>query len=370
MPPYLTVKRQSNLSDLLRPLFFSKARILHILIVAKTTYIAQVTQPSIYFRNKISRLMFGFLWNNRWQLFSQKMALSEPNFGGLGLKDPFLQAVTFQIRRTYKLFQRKDTQNFSFLQYSLALKAKLFDVSFIPTPIALQPAPAYAFLIEKMRTLRSIPQFEDNLLTKPNLLYSLLNPQQVPNIQQQHSTDIWPLAWQTISKLHLPALPKDMNLKTAHRRLPTKDRIQRICHTGTGACPHCGRLETHEHLLLSCPALSGLWRRIFDYLGIPMPTRWTILNHLPVYSNKKDYVIHHLIATTKFAIWKNRNKQMYNNCSRTISQVFFDAFFRFREIFIADCTLTGSQFRRTWSIWRNIVKYDSTRKPYLAIPQW
>lgn len=104
------------------------------------------------------------------------MALTEPNFGGLGLKYPFLQAVTFQIRRTYKLFQRRDTQNFPFLQYSLALKGKLFDESFTPTPIELQPSPVYDFFIEKMKTLRNIPQFADNLLLQPNTLYSLLNP--------------------------------------------------------------------------------------------------------------------------------------------------------------------------------------------------
>jgi hypothetical protein len=79
-----------------------------------------------------------------------------------------------------------------------------------------------------------------------------------------------------------------------------------------GHCPHCGRPETTQHLLVTCPMLTGVWglmqhtmRPLHEYLnGMTVDQKTYLDKVMPVQ-------VFEMATAARYGIWLARNKALF-----------------------------------------------------------
>jgi hypothetical protein len=106
------------------------------------------------------------------------------------------------------------------------------------------------------------------------------------------------------------------------KRLPTKENLIRrgIMLNSSALCVGgCGNPETEEHLFFNCPMLGSVWRKIVNWLGVPLVLPEggyihlnTLKNMVPCNIKIRDKIAVIWFSTIS-SIWRTRNDMIFNH---------------------------------------------------------
>jgi hypothetical protein len=86
----------------------------------------------------------------------------------------------------------------------------------------------------------------------------------------------------------IPSKMSTLAWRLFHRRLPTKGNLVRrgISLNSSSLCVGgCGKPETEDHVFFNCPMLRSVWRKIVNWLGVPLVFPEGGYNHLIILKN-------------------------------------------------------------------------------------
>ena len=104
-----------------------------------------------------------------------------------------------------------------------------------------------------------------------------------------------------------------------HRVIRVRDSLKTWGYINNDKCVLCGRVETIEHCLLTCPRATRVWllfaAMITALTDVPLlPTPLSVLYPLNLHPSTTGFrIAHYLIATILYWIWIARNLATFRN---------------------------------------------------------
>ncbi|KAL4393368.1 hypothetical protein AHAS_Ahas02G0045000 [Arachis hypogaea] len=123
--------------------------------------------------------------------------------------------------------------------------------------------------------------------------------------------------WDEIWKWKGPQKNKIFMWLTMHQRIPTKERMKKIC-GGNGCCHHCpDKEENILHVLRDCPKVSRIWTQLIkpeaigSFFGHQL-SDWVEQNLNQELGKENNYSWRDTFMTTCWRVWFWRNQEVHN----------------------------------------------------------
>ncbi|KAJ0522407.1 putative RNA-directed DNA polymerase [Helianthus annuus] len=105
-------------------------------------------------------------------------------------------------------------------------------------------------------------------------------------------------------------------------RIPTTSALAaRNVAVGDGRCPMCGFAdEDADHLLVACSYAKMVWRRICEWVKLPIPSSFDSVKQILDYvqssslAAKRKKVVYSIFLLTLWQIWLQRNNKIFKGC--------------------------------------------------------
>lgn len=161
-----------------------------------------------------------------------------------------------------------------------------------------------------------------------------------------HRVDPPDFPWRALTSGHLPESAIDVQWQRGWRILPTKDRLQRWGVTADAACPNCGRHETVDHAVASCPVARAFWR-----LAHRAAPGLRVAQYYARGSCPRDAFGKLCVAVGELILWRNRCKAVAQERRLRLQWPLLSHFRReIRAVLSAQLFWLGeAEFLRRWS---------------------
>lgn len=307
--------------------FEGKILLLKMVLLPILLYTALTFPPTVLHLTQVVRTCFLFVWGSKMERLKRIYMMKSPEKGGKGMPNikRFLYTkylvLCLQAHNTeaiWSFFLRYAT-GFTFRKhgwYNLSLKS----------PFCLNPPWFYSILQTIISDFNLHNKTREDLCDKLKLkLHFNAAETLIPIIQMPE--DEVKIIWANVSHKQLHNSQKDLAWACVHECLPTKVFQHKRGVIPSAKCPRssCRSNETVKHILWDCFYAKELWRKVKPLLeqvaGIKVLNFELVLyGKVETIPQAKFVILWKMINSFKEALWKVRNKIIFNSNEVTVNE--------------------------------------------------
>lgn len=278
-------------------------------LLPSLNYLAYVFPVPFWFGRKLEKLVFSFLWKNSTEMVARGQMYRLMRDGGRGVPCIPLKMEAIFCSWAARLASQEREHKARFLaQFWLAFPLRSLGNWRGTMPWSANRPEHYRraadFIARKPWCL------EQSLVLEQRKLYHKLSEELVDRVEKVVLP--YKVSWIRLQPSYLTGFCKDLNWLAALGRLPVRERLYRHGSGRSPMCPTgCGKEETIEHALWSCPGAASLWRSVMQWWERwrgPIITRDLVLYGLglEVFDAERRRVIWGTISEGKHVLWEWR----------------------------------------------------------------
>ncbi len=291
-------------------------------ILSKIWYLAEIDPPQKREIKQINRLIFRFIWGHNGEFVARATMFLPPSRGGLGVINIEDRVAAMQGIHVSKTVSNETAKWKALARYWCAISLRAIAPALLRnnTPLCSAAPEFYKSVLKNFKENKHlVADWRKNNL-KAYLAAILESRKTEPKVERDCPDKRWPAAWKnTLCAKKLKNSQISLNFKIAHNVLPTGYRLRRSSHDN-GDCPHCGRMETLQHVFLDCSVVRPVRAWLSDYLGS--------LNNRPVHVDSDTMILSlfetqiqqkplqqmtRVISLYRMSVWLARNKAKFEN---------------------------------------------------------
>lgn len=312
----LTKTRQRLTFWGLRDLTFEgKLLIVKAMILPLFLLVTSVFNPPRRVLLNLDRQVFYFFWGSKWERLRREVVKKSPFNGGRGLPD-FKTFMASRYTAIHMTLAGKNTKSGHMTRYCMGgyLRSRRLLPADLQRPVAFTPPPAYAVLIDFMKSF-NLESETMTVLTNHKRILSVVQERepvsQVRGLAFGEPTTVW----RNVAHPALLNRHRDLSWMVAHEILPVAAVMHSRSMAKTSRCPRptCGGEETVRHLLWECPFALDLWREAGPLVTPSLPAGEVLDPQMVLYGVSRSPIPPHqfrqlwlTLTCIKEAIWTSR----------------------------------------------------------------
>lgn len=272
-------------------------------ILSKIWYLAEVDPPHRADVKRINRMIFRFIWGHNGEFVNRATMFLPPFRGGLGVINIENRVAAMQGKHVQQTVGDEKAKWKNLAKYWCALSLRELAPALLRknTPLCDSTPKFYKMVLKNFRENKHLVADWEKL-TLRSYLASMLDSQRTkPKVERNYPDGRWQESWKNLLCAKLKNSAISLNFRVVHNVLRTGYRLHKQTNQNA-QCPHCGQLETLEHVFVDCTAVNpvGAWLcyRLSSLINRLVPQNsFTLIRSLfPI--QKPQTTVHKLIRIT------------------------------------------------------------------------
>ena len=323
--------------------FRGKSVILQTVLCSSIWYIGSLTSMPKNVGEKLNKLAFTFLWNNKPEALKRESLLNTYANGGLNIVDIKTKIESLFVKQVLQLIKEHRAKWTFLAVYWLGIHLREYVASFasLSIPHAEQIPKYYYNALRVFRTfVHMVPDFMGRQSVTTKFIYGkLIQRKQIkPRVTRIYPTIVFAETWKWVQCAFVDPRYRDLAWRIAHQIIPTQSLLYKYNISRNIKCYLCKtQPETITHLFYECRTLRGLWSfvetTLFHLTGCQVTITLNAMFHIFQKNNNNDNndMLILLINLLKYCIWTMRNLSKHEHKKVTTLNV--------KAMFISSLTL-------------------------------
>ena len=245
--------------------FRGESVILHTVLCSSIWYIGSLASMPKKVEQKLNKLAFTFLWNNKPEALERESLLNTYADGGLNIVDIKTKIEALFVKQVLQLIKEHRAKWTFLAVYWLGVHLREYVTAFasLCIPHGEQIPRYYHNALRVFRIfVHMVPDFMGRQSVTTTFIYGkLIQRKQIkPRITRLYPTIVFAETWKWMQCAFVEPRYMDLAWRIAHEIIPTQSLLYKYNISRNLNCYLCKRQpETISHLFYECRTLSGLW---------------------------------------------------------------------------------------------------------------
>lgn len=357
-----------------------KSTVLNTLCLSKILYHATAKLIPSHYDTLLTRSMFRFVWQSKYEPVSRDtLYLSFAN-GGLNIPNLKLKCQALYLSHLQKLIGNYEAKWTYFAKYWIGLQLRKYNASFQNnlSPHSEYIPPFYCACLDTFKSFtNNYPDF--NFVNSPTKVFynMLINTLSIrPKVEKNYPQIDFKLIWKNMYMSCIDPEVRNTYWKLCHDIMYVNYYLHSKHISKIKTCPMCGNIETVRHLFLECKFVGPLNRVVLFLLRkmsnnqisfSELVFRFSILPLLP---KRVKEICLILLSESRNIIWLNRNLCKYENKNMSGYSLVSQFLNKLKFRILADkIRMSFEAFIENWCIFGLFCGHDLTNDSVIFHPQ-